>query len=140
MAILASVSMLGALSPHPTLPTAWVATVKEAEVGVVYESYIMVDKPTATNPSAKWTNFTDGSCQRLIFDGPEGAAKRCAPRRTNEPSQPSRTSVRLQEQHACADMRQTSLGARLSTAARRRRLGTMSSIRSRMCTLHCWRL
>ena len=22
-----------------------------------------------SNPSAKWTNFTDGSCQRLIFDG-----------------------------------------------------------------------
>lgn len=39
---------------------------KEAGVGVVYESYIMVDKPTLDNPSAKWTNFTDGSCQRLI--------------------------------------------------------------------------
>ena len=29
----------------------------------------MVDKPTPSNPSAKWTNFTDGSCQRLIYDG-----------------------------------------------------------------------
>ena len=29
----------------------------------------MVDRPTPSNPSAKWTNFTDGSCQRLIFDG-----------------------------------------------------------------------
>ena len=27
----------------------------------------MVDKPTPDNPSAKWTNFTDGSCQRLIY-------------------------------------------------------------------------
>jgi len=65
-----------ACGAYPTLPTAWRATVKEAEVGVVYESYIMVDKPTETNPSAKWTNFTDGSCQRLIFDGPNYAAMR----------------------------------------------------------------
>ena len=36
----------------------------------------MVDKPNATNPSAKWTNYTDGSCQRLIFDGPNDAARR----------------------------------------------------------------
>ena len=34
---------------------------------MVAESYIMVDKPTPENPSAKWTNFTDGSCQRLIW-------------------------------------------------------------------------
>ena len=27
----------------------------------------MVDRPTPENPSGKWTNFTDGSCQRLIF-------------------------------------------------------------------------
>jgi hypothetical protein len=54
--------------PHPTLPTMWTATVNEAEVGTVLESYIMVDRPTPANPSAKWTNFTDGSCQRLIFD------------------------------------------------------------------------
>ena len=65
-----------AAQAHPTLPTAWTATVQEAEVGVVYESYIMVDKPTAEHPSAKWTNFTDGSCQRLIFDGPNPAAMR----------------------------------------------------------------
>lgn len=61
---------------HPTLPTNWKATVNEAQVGVVYESYRMVDKPTATNPSGKWTNFTDGSCQRLIYDGPDYAAMR----------------------------------------------------------------
>ena len=54
---------------HPTLPTMWTATVKEAQVGVVKESYIMVDKPTPDNPSAKWTNYTDGSCQRLIYVG-----------------------------------------------------------------------
>ena len=29
----------------------------------------MVDRPTPANPSGKWTNFTDGSCQRLIYDG-----------------------------------------------------------------------
>ena len=54
---------------HPTLPTRWTAKVNEDEVGLVLESYKMVDKPTPSNPSAKWTNFTDGSCQRLIFDG-----------------------------------------------------------------------
>ena len=59
----------GAMQQHPTLPTMWTATVNEAQVGTVYESYIMVDKPTPDNPSAKWTNFTDGSCQRLIYDG-----------------------------------------------------------------------
>ena len=46
---------------HPTLPTMWTATVNEAEVGTVLESYIMIDRPTPSNPSAKWTNFTDGS-------------------------------------------------------------------------------
>lgn len=54
---------------HPTLPTMWVSTVNEAEVGLVSESYLMVDRPTPANPSGKWTNFTDGSCQRLIYDG-----------------------------------------------------------------------
>ena len=34
---------------------------------MVDESYVMVDKPTPDNPSAKWTNYTDGSCQRLIY-------------------------------------------------------------------------
>merc|ERR1719498_15626 len=53
---------------HPTLPTAWTATVKEDEVGVVYESYLMVQHPLPGNPSGKWTNYTDGSCQRLILD------------------------------------------------------------------------
>ena len=72
-----ALSAIAALSAHPTLPTAWTATVQEAEVGVVYESYIMEDKPTAEKPSGKWTNFTDGSCQRLIFDGPNPAAARC---------------------------------------------------------------
>jgi len=54
---------------HPTLPTMWTAMVKEAQVGVVKESYLFVDKPTDENPSAKWTNFTDGSCNRLIYKG-----------------------------------------------------------------------
>jgi len=52
---------------HPTLPTSWTATVNEPQVGWVEESYKMVDRPTPENPSGKWTNFTDGSCQRLIF-------------------------------------------------------------------------
>lgn len=69
-------SLVAANAAHPTLPFNWRATVKEAEVGVVYESYRMVYKPTDANPSAKWTNFTDGSCQRLIRDGPLYAAKR----------------------------------------------------------------
>ena len=59
---------VAAESKHPTLPTRWKATVHEDEVGIVFESYKMVDRPTPANPSAKWTNFTDGSCQRLIFD------------------------------------------------------------------------
>jgi hypothetical protein len=53
---------------HPTLPTDWTAIVDEDEVGTVLESYRMVYKPSPTNPSGKWTNFTDGSCQRLILD------------------------------------------------------------------------
>ena len=43
--------------------------VQESEVGLVEESYTMVYKPTPDNPSGKWTNYTDGSCQRLIYDG-----------------------------------------------------------------------
>ncbi len=61
-------TVVAAESKHPTLPTRWKATVHEDEVGIVFESYKMVDRPTPANPSAKWTNFTDGSCQRLIFD------------------------------------------------------------------------
>ena len=57
-----------AAAAHPTLPSAWTAQVQEAKVGDVLESYLMVDRPTPSNPSGKWTNFTDGSCQRLIFD------------------------------------------------------------------------
>ena len=52
---------------HPTLPSEWTSTVYEDEVGWVEESYTMVGRPTAQNPSAKWTNYTDGSCQRLIY-------------------------------------------------------------------------
>jgi len=61
---------------HPTLPTAWEATVNEAQVGLVKESYIFVDKPTPENPSGKWTNYTDGSCQRLIYVPTDAGAKR----------------------------------------------------------------
>ena len=53
-----------ALDSHPTLPTMWTAIVNEAEVGVVTESYKIVQKPTLDNPSARWTNFTDGSSCR----------------------------------------------------------------------------
>lgn len=61
-------SALGASAvSHPSLPTQWTATVNEAQVGVVKESYTMVSRPDADHPSAKWTNFTDGSCQRLIY-------------------------------------------------------------------------
>jgi len=60
--------------PHPTLPTSWTATVKENEVGVVYESEHQSGWHALTsrfNPAAKWTNFTDGSCQRLIYSDDE---------------------------------------------------------------------
>jgi len=55
--------------PHPTLPTMWTSVTKEDEVGVVYESENFVEdhQITADNPDAKWTNYTDGSCQRLIY-------------------------------------------------------------------------
>lgn len=54
---------------HPTLPTMWRATVKEAEVGIVHESenFVSGHEKSEENPSAKWTNYTDGSCQRLIY-------------------------------------------------------------------------
>lgn len=61
---------------HPSLPTMWTATVKEDEVGIVHESEHFVDKPTDDNPSAKWTNYTDGSCQRLIHAGYQYNQKR----------------------------------------------------------------
>lgn len=58
---------------HPTLSQMWTAVVKEAEVGVVYESenFVSDHEVTPENPCAKWTNYTDGSCQRLIHQ-PEG--------------------------------------------------------------------
>lgn len=53
---------------HPVLPTMWTATVNELQVGVVQESETFVAHgATSEKPSAKWTNFTDGSCQRLIL-------------------------------------------------------------------------
>jgi hypothetical protein len=54
---------------HPRLPTMWTATVKEDQVGVVHESEHFVQHPSEQNVSAKWTNYTDGSCQRLIREG-----------------------------------------------------------------------
>ena len=36
-------------------------------MGIVHESEHFFRKPTPTNPSGKWTNYTDGSCQRLIL-------------------------------------------------------------------------
>jgi len=55
--------------PHPTLPKMWRAVTKEDEVGVVLEAENFVDDHNITdgNPDAKWTNYTDGSCQRLIY-------------------------------------------------------------------------
>jgi hypothetical protein len=69
LAAVGALATVNADTPHPVLPTEWRATVNEPEVGVVFESYRMIDKPTPANPSGKWTNFTDGSCQRLIYDG-----------------------------------------------------------------------
>lgn len=59
---------VNAAMAHPTLPTEWTSIVNEDEVGTVLESYRMVYKPSPSNPSGKWTNFTDGSCMRLILD------------------------------------------------------------------------
>ena len=53
---------------HPTLPTMWTSTVKEQGVGVVYESEHFAKKESPSNVNAKWTNYTDGSCQRLILE------------------------------------------------------------------------
>lgn len=54
---------------HPVLPSMWTATVKEEEIGVFYESENFVYHPNdPSNPDAKWTNYTDGSCQRLILE------------------------------------------------------------------------
>jgi len=56
------------LAQHPVLPTQWTATVQEDGVGVAYESENFAGREqSASNPSAKWTNLTDGSCQRLIY-------------------------------------------------------------------------
>jgi len=61
---------------HPSLPTMWTATVNEAEVGIVHESEHFKAKSDETNVSAKWTNYTDGSCQRLIREGYNSDKKR----------------------------------------------------------------
>ena len=73
-AAVAAASAAQAGPPLPVLPTMWTATVSEAQVGVVLESENNVyNNPTDSNPSAKWTNFTDGSCSRLIhFSGARG--------------------------------------------------------------------
>ena len=42
-----------ALAAHPTLPTRWTAVVDESSVGIVLESYLMIDKPSKEAPSAK---------------------------------------------------------------------------------------
>jgi hypothetical protein len=65
MAMMATVALA---ADHPTLPTMWTATVNEDMVGIVMESESFVWRgESVENPSAKWTNFTDGSCQRLII-------------------------------------------------------------------------
>ena len=60
-------SLVRMTAGHPTLSDRWTAFVQEDEVGWVYESYKMVQEPTVKSPSAKWTNFTDGSCKELIY-------------------------------------------------------------------------
>ncbi len=52
--------------PHPRLAEDWVETVLQPGLGVVYESYTMVDDYSFENPSGLWTNYTDDSCKRLI--------------------------------------------------------------------------
>ena len=61
-------SLAALAANHPTLPTAWTSQVKEDRIGNTIESENYVAKgASAENPSAKWTNYTDGSCQRLIW-------------------------------------------------------------------------
>lgn len=64
--------------PHPRLPEDWKASVLQPGLGVVYESYTMVGSPDYSfeNPSGLWTNYTDGSCERLIFVPNNAQAKR----------------------------------------------------------------
>jgi hypothetical protein len=52
---------------HPTLSNRWTALVYEDELGWVIESYKMIDNYNRSVPSAKWTNFTDHSCEELIY-------------------------------------------------------------------------
>ena len=55
----------------------WVSETKEPGApggGVGVEAYNFVSKPTRENPSAIWSNYTD--CERLIYDGGGGSAKR----------------------------------------------------------------
>lgn len=70
MARMAFVLLPLARAAHPTLPTMWTALAQEAQVGIVQESETFVygtKNMSPDNPSAKWTNFTDGSCSRLIY-------------------------------------------------------------------------
>eukprot|EP00949_MAST-11_sp_MAST-11-sp1_P001722 g1722.t1 len=65
--VLAAATSAAAAANHPILPTMWTSVVKEDEVGIVLESehFVLHEKPGIA--SAKWTNYTDGSCQRLIW-------------------------------------------------------------------------
>ena len=58
---------MGPSANHPTLSNRWTATVYEDELGWVIESYKMIDNYNESVPSAKWTNFTDHSCEELIY-------------------------------------------------------------------------
>merc|ERR1712196_673476 len=59
---------------HPVLPTSWTAeTIEMTGPGKFMdgiEAYHFVAKPTPSNPSGIWSNYT--GCQRLIYD--EGGA------------------------------------------------------------------
>jgi len=70
-ALATTMAVLSGAANHPTLPTRWTATVREFGLGVVHESEHFVFKSDDKNVSAKWTNFTDGSCQRLLHAGVE---------------------------------------------------------------------
>lgn len=56
-----------ALDYHPTLPTMWVSETNDPPMGDGLESYYFIDKPTADQPSAMWSNYTTPECRRLIW-------------------------------------------------------------------------
>lgn len=66
--------LAGAQDAHPTLPTMWTSETIDPPEGDGMESYNFVNRPTASNPSTMWSNYTLGPgdfCRRLIWTADE---------------------------------------------------------------------